>query len=212
MSENEKTPVDLWIDPSCPYAWMTSQWLRQVEHVRPVEVRYHLMSLYELNQGRELEPEYRKHIDETLAPARVCAAVGVSDGEEALGRLYRAMGKVKHNEGKALDDEGIREALALAGLDESFALAAASDEYDEAMRKSHHEGMDPVGSDVGTPVLHVPRADGSIVAFFGPVIIPAPTGEAAGRLYDGVVMACEYEGLFELKRTRTRKPEFLDEW
>jgi hypothetical protein len=97
----------------------------------------------------------------------------------------------------------IPEALAEVGLPESLASAAKSTEFDEVIKASHHEAFDEVGLDVGTPVI---RIHGN--ALFGPVITPAPRGEAAGRLWDGLVLVTEADGFFELKRTRDRKPSF----
>jgi hypothetical protein len=120
-----------------------------------------------------------------------------------LGPLYTAIGTRLHNQGRREDPEVIPEALAEAGLPASLAQAAASTEFDEAIKASHHEAFDDVGLDVGTPVLRI-RGN----ALFGPVITPAPKGEAAGRLFDGLVLVTEADGFFELKRTRDRKPSF----
>ncbi|GAA3118098.1 DsbA family protein [Planomonospora alba] len=203
----EHTPVDLWFDPFCPFAWMTSRWLLEVEKVRPIEPRWHIMSLYVLNEDKDVPEEYREMTAKALGPARVVTAVQEEHGSETVGRLYTELGVRLHNQGavKRLDTlrETVEEALEAAGLDRSFADAMDSGEYDAALRASHADGIDRVGQEVGTPVIAV-----GDVAFFGPVISPAPKGEEAGRLWDGVRLVAGFDGFFELKRSRTRPPIF----
>ncbi len=199
----DRSPVDFWFDPICPWAWMASRWMIEVEKVRPVTTRWHVMSLAMLNEDRRALPEgLQTLMQEAWGPVRVCIAASQECGEETLLSLYSAFGERIHIQGRR-DPEIIREALAEAGLPVELAEAAQSTDHDDALRKSHHAGMDPVGYDVGTPVIHV---DG--VAFFGPVISPAPKGEAAGRLWDGVKLVAGTDGFYELKRTRDRDPIF----
>ncbi|MHB1534325.1 MAG: mycothiol-dependent nitroreductase Rv2466c family protein [Acidimicrobiales bacterium] len=200
--------VDLWVDPICPYAWMTSRWLLEVERVRPIAVRFHVISLSVLNDGREDLPErYRRLLDVGWGPVRVTIAAEQAHGHEVLRDLYGALGTGLHPQGRDIGRELYLDALGEVGLPASLADAAESTDFDQALRASHHAGMDPVGEDVGTPVIHAPGPDGK-VAFFGPVVIPAPKEEAAGRLWDGVVMVAGTDGFFELKRSRTREPIF----
>ncbi len=195
--------ADFWFDPLCPWAWMASRWMLEVEKVRPVRTRWHVMSLAVLNEDRDdLDPRYRDLMVRAWGPVRVCIAAEQEHGNEVLLPLYTALGHRIHLQ-KRKDDELIPEALAEAGLPVELAAAAGRDEYDELLRKSHHEGMDPVGYDVGTPVIHVKG-----VAFFGPVVTPAPKGEAAGRLWDGVNLVAGTDGFYELKRSRTSGPIF----
>lgn len=176
----------------------------EVEKVRPVKTRWHVMSLAVLNENREdLEPRYKDLMAKAWGAVRVCIAAEEQRGSEALLPLYTALGNRIHLQQRKDYAEVIPEALAEAGLPASLADAAGRDEHDEALRKSHHEGMDPVGYDVGTPVIHV-----NGVAFFGPVVTPAPKGQAAGKLWDGVKLVAATEGFYELKRSRTVGPIF----
>lgn len=208
----EKTVADFWFDPRCPWAWLTSRWMLEVEKVRPVRVRWHVMSLAVLNEDKldELPERYREMLSSAWGPVRVCVAAEQKYGAEALGPLYTALGTRFHNRGREQSREVLEEALKEAGLPAELADAADSAQYDEALRASHKEGIDLVGQDVGTPVIAVPGADGSRTAFFGPVVTPAPKGEAAARLWDGTLMVASTPGFFEIKRTRDVGPVFDD--
>jgi hypothetical protein len=203
------TTADLWFDPICPFAWMTSRWLLQVQQVRDVDVKFHVMSLSVLNEGRdELPQRYKDMLDRGWGPVRVVIAAEEKFGNEVVADLYTALGTRIHLHDHELNRDLYVAALEEVGLPPELADAAESIDYDDALRRSHHAGMDPVGEDVGTPVIHAPGPDGSQVAFFGPVVSPAPKGEAAGKLWDGVLLVAGTDGFFELKRTRTRAPIF----
>ncbi|MGO9027700.1 MAG: DsbA family protein [Acidimicrobiales bacterium] len=204
-AESETRPVaDFWFDPLCPWAWISSRWILNASEVRSFDVRWHVMSLAYLNSDKADLPEsYRKLLAQAWGPVRVCIAAEQAHGDKVLLPLYTALGTRFHLEGKPKDRATIEEALAEVGLPTELADAADSEEFDEALKLSHHQGMDQVGYEVGTPVISVER-----VAFFGPVISPAPKGEAAGVLWDGVLAVAGTDGFFELKRSRTRDPIF----
>jgi hypothetical protein len=182
---------------------MTSRWLLEAAAVRDLDVRVHVMSLAVLNEGRDLSAEYVDLMRRAWGPVRVLIAAEQRYGEGVLEPLYSAMGQRYHVRGERDLDVLSVNALEDRGLDARLAEAASDPSLDGALRASHHRGMDPVGEDVGTPVIHV-----GDVAFFGPVVTPAPRGEAAGRLYDGVVAVAATPGFYELKRTRTKGPDF----
>jgi hypothetical protein len=176
----------------------------EVEQTRDVEVRWHVMSLALLNAEREgLTEEYKERMAKATGPVRVCIAAEQAHGAEALGRLYTAMGERRHVKGEDFDREMVKGALVDAGLPDELVDAIDDTSYDEALRASHEAGMAPVGLDVGTPVIHV---DG--VAFFGPVVTPAPRGEMAAQLWDGVLLVAKVPGFYEIKRTRDAAPTF----
>ena len=199
---SERNTAEFWFDPLCPWAWMTSRWMMEVEKVRPVDVRWHVMSLAVLNEGRDLPEDYWAMLDRGWGPVRVVIAAREKYGDEIVKPLYDALGERIHHQ--QLDyPEAISGALEELGLAAELADAASSDEGDTELRASHQRAIDLVGDEVGTPVVAV-----NGVAFFGPVVSPAPKGEAAGRLWDGCVLVGGTEGFFELKRSRTVGPIF----
>ena len=204
MSKQERTVVDFWFDPVCPWAWIASRWMHEVERVRPVTTNWHVMSLSVLNEGREDMPErYVELMRTAWGPVRVCIAAEQEFGPQVLGSLYTALGTRFHHEKAPRERATYEAALAEAGLPARLAGAADATEYDEALRASHKEGIERVGYDVGTPVISV-----NGLSIFGPVVSPIPRGEAAGRLWDGVLLIAGTDGFFELKRSRTRDPIF----
>jgi 2-hydroxychromene-2-carboxylate isomerase len=203
MPEQEPAQVDFWFDPLCPWAWIASRWVLEVEKVRNVAARWHVMSLAVLNEGKDVPEDYQKLMQEAWGPVRVCIAAEQKFGPDVLLPLYTALGTRFHHEQADRSRATIEAALAEAGLPTELADAMDSTEYDQALRASHHDGMDRVGYDVGTPVISVGG-----VSFFGPVVFPIPRGEDAGRLWDGVRLVAGTNGFFELKRSRTRDPIF----
>src|SRR5580698_6996170 len=195
--ETIRDSVDFWFDPVCPWAWIASRWMLEVKEVRPVDIRWHLMSLAYLNlqqrEGEDLKPEYRELLEQAWGPIRILEAAREERGEDIVLPLYTAMGTRFHRQGRR-NIEALTEAVAEVGLDPSILKAAESTEFDEAIKASHHKGMDQVGLDVGTPVISV-----NGIAFFGPVVTPIPRGEVAGKLWDGVLLVAGTDGFYELK-------------
>ena len=211
---SDSSIADFWFDPVCPWAWLTSRWMLQVEQVRPVQTKWHIMSLAVLNADRDLGEKYNHLMKKAWAPVRVCIAAAARQREggadvdsrtenEVLGDLYTALGNRFHVEQKPHERATIEDALAEAKLATSLADAMDDAKYDDEVRASHQVGIDSVGQEVGTPVISVAGT-----AFFGPVITPAPKGEAAGKLWDGVLLVASTPGFYELKRTRDQPPIF----
>ncbi|MEP6462211.1 MAG: disulfide bond formation protein DsbA [Frankiaceae bacterium] len=195
--------VDFWFDPACPWAWLTSRWLLEAAKVRPIRPRFRVMSLAVLNEGRDLDEGYRQFLSTAWGPVRVGIAVAELGGDEALGRYYTEVGTRVHNQGRPMDGTILAEAVEAVGLPAEVAAAATDPAYDEAVRASHTDGISRVGTDVGTPIISVAG-----LSIFGPVVTPAPKGEAAGRLWDGVLLIAGTEGFYELKRSRDAAPNF----
>jgi 2-hydroxychromene-2-carboxylate isomerase len=195
--------ADFWFDPLCPFAWITSRWMLEVEQVRDVKVNWRIMSLYYLNKDRDISDDYRELIEHGIPIGRVLAAAEKHVGRQALLPLYTALGERIHHEKQDKGLELIAGALADAGLPAELIEAADDSSYDERVQASHQEAMDRVGDEVGTPTI---AFNGS--AFFGPVLTRIPRGEDAGRLWDGTIAVADFPYFFEIKRTRTGELDF----
>lgn len=195
--------VDFWFDPVCPWAWMTSRWIDEVARLRPVQVRWHVMSLSVVNEGRDLSASYQRLMDDAWGPVRVVAAAARGHGDGVVKPLYDAMGTRRHPGGRTDTAAIVAESLAEVGLPATLATAAQNDEHDDLVRASTADALALVGHDVGTPVVAI---DG--VGFFGPVVTPAPRGDQALAMFDGLALMTSVPGFYELKRSRTEGPVF----
>ncbi len=200
---SERTGVQFWFDPVCPWAWMTSRWMTEVEKVREVDVSWHVMSLSVLNEGRELSEDYQLMMEQAWLPVRVVVAACEKHGQDVVKPLYDAIGTRLHPGGEQDYRVAVVGALAELDLPPELIEAGEGTAFDEALRASHEAGISKVGQEVGTPVVAV-----GDIGFFGPVVTPAPKGEGAGRLWDGVLAVASTPGFYELKRTRDEGPIF----
>lgn len=206
------TPVDFWFDPVCPWTWLTSRWILEVAKSRPITINWHVMSLSVLNENRldELPERIRILMGQAWAPVRVLIAAAEAHGPEVLEPLYTALGTRFHVQDEPRTRATIEAALRDAGLPVELAEAGETDAYDEAVRTSHLEGITLVGEEVGSPVIALPApgTPSGKVAFFGPVVTPAPKGEEAARLWDGTLAVASTPGFYEIKRSRSVGPIF----
>ncbi|MBX9393795.1 DsbA family protein [Streptomyces sp. TRM72054] len=199
MTDSAPTRVDFYFDPACPFAWITSRWLLEVERHRPLDLHFHVMSLYLHNIGNELPDWYRDLVDRSIGLVRVAVAAAERHGDKVLRDLYTAFG-VRIHERKTEDfDAVIAESLAELGLPGDLGAAAHDPSYDEVVRRSHEAGVEAdSGGYVGTPTIHV---DGTV--WFGPVLRAIPRGPQAAELFDSFRVLAAHPDFFELKRTRT---------
>lgn len=196
--------VDFWFDPLCPWAWMTSRWVEEVEKIRDITVNWRVISLGILNENNPDNHHYG-HI-ESMWPVRVVEAAASEHGQQYRKALYDAIGTRIHPGGRGSDDQltaVLEESLLEVGLPTELVAAKDSTEYDAALRSSTEDAQKVAGKDIGTPCIAV-----NGVGFFGPVFTPAPRGEEAGRIWDAALTLASYPGFYEIKRGREKGPDF----
>ncbi len=195
--------VDFWFDPLCPFAWITSRWMLEVEQVRDVETTFHVMSLSVLNEDKDVPQQYKDMIERGWGPVRLAIAIEQAHGTEALRPFYTSIGTKHHNEGREFDKALYEEVLEEIGLPLDLVTAAEDASLDDAVRASHQGGIQRVGEEVGTPVISIGGT-----AFFGPVLTKIARGEDAGLIFDSARQLAGFDYFFELKRTRTGELDF----
>ena len=200
----EPTSAQFFFDPACPWTWMTSRWLTEVAENRDLDVRWRPFSLKLKNEEHGLPEQYAAMADATHRALRVMEAIREGEGDDAIGPYYTELGRRIHHDGDnpLTDLEG---ALEACGLDPGYIEAADDEKWDETIRASMAEALGAAGDDVGSPILML-RSDPP-TAFFGPIVSPPPTGQAALDLWDRLSGMADQPSFFELKRSRTEGPQ-----
>lgn len=207
---NRPADVAFYWDPVCPFAWLTSRWVREVARQRDLQVDWRFISLRLLNETRygddEFAARYRASHDAGLGLLRVAAAIRAAEGPERIGALYTRFGGDIHVRGRRDEIVGVSPAelgayLASVGIEPQYHDAAQDGSWDELLRAEKDEALALAGSDVGTPVLAFRRGDVQ-QAFFGPVISRLPAREDAVAIWDAVWTLATFPGFAELKRSR----------
>ncbi|WP_371674698.1 disulfide bond formation protein DsbA [Streptomyces sp. NBC_00289] len=199
--------VDLWCDPVCPWAWTTAQWLLEVRRYRPLALRFRVMSLVLLNEGRtDVDARYRLLARHGWGPARLCIAAEQDFGPQSLARLYPALARRFHDKPVRRGPSALRDALTEAQLPPHLVQTATSTVHDEALRVSHEQAVAAFGAQAGTPLLSLHQEGRTATTFFGPVLDTVPLGADAVRLWDGLFALMLTSGFRELKRHRGAEP------
>ena len=199
------TSVDFWLDPLCPWSWLTAEWLREVQEQTGLEVRWGVMSLAVLNEAAEIPEEWRPFLEGSWAAVRALESARQAGGNDGFVAFLDAVGRRYHVEGRRDLDAIIPEAVAEAGLPDALAASAWTPDRDEDVRLAHKQAMALGGPDVGSPILAFEGPEGT-VGFYGPIVSRVPRGEDAVRLFEATETLATTPGFFELKRTRDEEP------
>ena len=171
--------------------------------MRDIEITWNIFSLAHLNKDREMPEKYKTIFSNSWFCARVIKSVEKEFGKEKTLPLYTAISTRIHILKEVVSKELLSSSLAEIGVDQKHLVEMDNSDWDKEIIESHERGIKLVGDDVGTPIIAF-----NGVGFFGPVISPAPKGEEAGKLWDGIVLSASYPGFFEIKRSRTVGPIF----
>jgi 2-hydroxychromene-2-carboxylate isomerase len=190
--------ITFFFDPACPFTWRTSRWVRDVAARRGEPITWRFLSLAVLNEGKDVPEQFREPLVWGRRAHRVLAAADQRHGQDAVDRLYSALGRRVHYENADKDTGTLATAIAEAGLPAELIEAADDPSLDAAVRASHDEAQARVGTETGSPVVAID--DGP--AFFGPVVVPVPEGDEADRLFEALRLLATVPQFSELKRAR----------
>lgn len=208
--------LEFFFDAVCPWAWITSRWVSEVQQLRDYDVTWRFISLKFINEHRTDEAyddDYRASHMAGLYAHRVCDELQQGHGNEAVGILYTELGRMIHHERRRRELSAdpvsfMKDALGRGGLPVDLASAALDDAHDVAIRASTDEALRRTGRDVGTPIITFRPGQPDEGSFFGPVISSIPRGEQALRLWDAVELMATTSGMAELKRSIRSNPVF----
>lgn len=208
--------LEFFFDPVCPWAWITSRWVEEVQSLRSYDVRWRFISLKLLNANNTADwysDEYKRWHTMGHEALRIAAHLQATQGNEAVAALYTACGREGHvnqrrDEFAASTEIFMTEVLAKAGLDTSLVRYAFDDTYDAVIAQETELALTRTGRDVGTPILTFKPGADNEGSFFGPVIARCPRGEEALKLWDAIELLATTPGVAELKRSLRAKPVF----
>jgi hypothetical protein len=208
--------LEFFLDPICPWAWITSRWITEVQQLRHYEVKWRFICLKMINEHRTDDwytPEYRAGHMAGLYGLRVADQVRTELGNDQVGALYTALGELIHGGGRRLEITEdpvavLQGVLKSAGLPPGLADAALDDSHDAYIRSETDLAFERAGKDVGTPIITFHPGQSDEASFFGPVIASIPRGQAALKLWDAIEIVATTSGMAELKRSNRSKPVF----
>lgn len=208
--------LQFYFDPVCPWAYITSRWVTEVQQQRGYDVSWKFISLFMINDERgygEGNKAWRDAHFAGLQALRVASAARAAAGNDAVAAVYTALGKAIHVDKRRPEQEGgmpslVHKVLGEAGLNPDWAKSADDELHDEVIRFETKTALEATGKDVGTPILIFNPGSPEQASFFGPVISKIPRGNDALRLWDAVVTIATTSGMAELKRSLRAAPSF----
>jgi 2-hydroxychromene-2-carboxylate isomerase len=209
--------LDFFFDPVCPWAWITSRWVAEVQSLRNYDVSWKFISLKFLNEDKmdysKMPAGYAEVHASGTSGLRVAAHARAVEGNEAVGKVYTALGTSMHNKQErelfVADTEGhVASLLKEAGLPVEWAKAVHDESFDALIRQETELALERTGKDVGTPIITFHPGGAKEASFFGPVISTIPRGEDALKLWDAIETVATTSGMAELKRSLRARPSF----